>query len=353
MLVLGAVAGAGSIKFGPASPLKGKHIDAAQKSSRLKAVHSMVTYLTEAQVGQLLSPQALLPAMREALIALSAGQVIQPLRLVMAFASAADSPPSDQTANAEHGLLFAKPAQLGSALATKLITLVPENAEKGLPTLLATIILMDPETGAAQAVIEGTTLTALRTAAVSAVAADALTSPGTKVVAMLGSGVLARSHAQMLRLVRPVSEIRIWSRNPDNVAACAKEIDGLACASAQEACTEADIICTVSNASTPILKGAWLKPGAFVAAVGAPRPTWRELDDDAMQKSIVIADQREAAEKESGDVLLSGAKIYAEIGEILSKKIVLPPEGSTIVFKSLGQAVEDAVAAKLVFDAAR
>lgn len=312
----------------------------------------MVTYLTEAQVGRLLSPQALLTAMRSALIALSEGQVIQPLRLVMPFESAAGSTLPGQTGITEHGLLFAKPAQLGSALATKLITLVPQNAERGLPTLLATIILMDPQTGAAQAVIEGTTLTALRTAAVSAVAAEALTDPGPKVVAMLGSGVLARSHAQMLRRIRPISEIRIWSRSPDNVATCAKEVGGTACASAQEACIGADIICTVSNASTPILKGAWLKSGAFIAAVGAPRPTWRELDDDAMRQSVVIADQREAAEKESGDVMLSGAKIYAEIGEILSKKIAPPPAGSTIVFKSLGQAVEDAVAAKLVFDAA-
>jgi ornithine cyclodeaminase/alanine dehydrogenase-like protein (mu-crystallin family) len=239
---------------------------------------------------------------------------------------------------------------LGSAFATKLITLVPSNAEKDLPTLLATIVLMDPTTGAATAILEGATLTAMRTAAVSAVAADALTPAGPKIVAMLGSGVLARSHAKMLRRIRPISEIRIWSRNPDNVRSCAKEIDARACASAEEAVLGADIVCTVSNASTPILKGAWLKPGAFVAAVGAPRPTWRELDDDAM-RNIVIADHRQAAEQESGDVILSKAQVTAEIGELLAGTVAMPKAGSTIIFKSLGQAVEDAVAAQLVVHA--
>jgi len=314
-----------------------------------------VPYFSEAQVHELLDPSSLLSAMREALMALSAGRAVQPLRMVMPFAPAPsdprDVPASVDPAPSEHGLLFLKPAQLGSALATKLITLVPANAQHGLPTLLATVVLMDPETGAARAIMEGATLTAMRTAAVSAVAADALTSPGPKTVAMLGSGVLARSHARMLRLVRPVREIRVWSRDAGNVQTCAAAIDGKACASAEEAVRGADIICTVSNASTPILLGAWVKPGAFVAAVGAPRPTWRELDDDAM-RNVVIADQREAALRESGDVMLSGADIHAEIGELLAGTVPRPPAGTTIIFKSLGQAVEDAVAARLVCDAA-
>ena len=314
-----------------------------------------VPYLSEARVNEYLDPKTLIDAMRQALIDLSAGKANQPLRMVMPFDAASAQTPSPSTQGqgspSEHGLLFLKPAQLGSAFATKLITLVPSNAANNQPSLLATIVLMDPNTGAATAILEGATLTAMRTAAVSAVAADALTPHGPKVVAMLGSGVLARSHAQMLRLVRPISEIRVWSRSADNVQACAKEIGGIACASAEEAVRGADIICTVSNAATPILKGAWLKRGAFVAAVGAPRPTWRELDDDAM-RNIVIADQRQAAEQESGDVILSNATITAEIGELLAGTVPMPAEGSTIIFKSLGQAVEDAVAAQLVVNAA-
>ncbi len=314
-----------------------------------------VPYIDEARVNECLDPLALIDAMRQALIDLSAGKANQPLRMVMPFdaASTQKSNPHDQAqaSPSEHGLLFLKPAQLGSALATKLITLVPSNAAINRPTLLATIVLMDPNTGAATAILEGTTLTAMRTAAVSAVAADALIPPGPKIVAMLGSGVLARSHAQMLRLVRPIDEIRVWSRSTDNIQACAKEIGGVTCGSAEEAVRGAVIICSVSNAATPILKGAWLKPGAFVAAVGAPRPTWRELDDDAM-RNVVIADQRQAAEQESGDVILSKAKVTAEIGELLAGTVPMPEPGSTIIFKSLGQAVEDAVAAQLVVNAA-
>ena len=293
----------------------------------------------DAAVRRLLRLDALLAGMRRALIDLSAGRVVQPLRMVMEIP-------------AHQGLLFVKPALTQDALVTKLITQLPGNPARGLPTMLATLVLMDPATGQTLAVMDATWLTALRTAAVSAVGADALTPPGPKIVAMLGSGALARSHAQALRAVRAVSEIRVWSRNPQNVARCAQDIGGIACPSAEAAARGADIVCTVTNASAPVLKGAWLKPGAFVAAIGAVRPSWRELDDEAM-RNVVVADSREAAETESGDVILSGANVYAELGEILASTKSVPPPGATVVFKALGQAVADAVAARLVYDAAR
>jgi ornithine cyclodeaminase len=299
----------------------------------------MSLHLEDAAVRRLLRLEALIPAMRQALIDLSAGKVVQPLRSVMEMQGGKN-------------LLFLKPALTGDALATKLITLFPGNAQRGLPTLLATIVLMDPATGRTIAVMDGTWITELRTAAVSAVAADALTPPGPKVVAMLGSGALARTHAAGIRAVRAVSELRIWSRNPANVARCASEVQGVACTSAEDAVRGADIVCTVTNASEPVLKGAWLKPGAFVAAIGAPRPTWRELDDEAM-RNVIVADSREAAANESGDVILSRAEVYAEIGEILAGSRPPPAPGATVVFKALGQAVEDAMAARLVYDAAR
>jgi ornithine cyclodeaminase len=297
----------------------------------------MTVHLDDAAVRRLLHLEALLPAMRQALIDLSAGRVVQPMRLVMDIPS-------------EKGFLFVKPALTGNTLATKLITLIPDNAQRGLPTLLATIVLADPSTGRTMAVLDGTWITELRTAAVSAVAVQALTSPEPKIVAMLGSGALARSHALALRAIRPVRELRIWSRNPSNVSRCAEETGGRACASAEDAVRGADIVCTVTNASEPVLRGAWLKPGAFVAAIGAPRPTWRELDDAAM-RNVIVADSLESAQHESGDVILSKAPVYAEIGAILSGAKAPPPPGATIVFKALGQAVEDAVAARLVFDA--
>jgi thiomorpholine-carboxylate dehydrogenase len=295
-------------------------------------------HLDDSAVRRLLRLEELLPAMRRALTDLSAGRVVQPLRMAMEMPAAG-------------GVYLLKPALTPDALATKLITLIPGNADRGLPTLLATIVLMDPATGETLAVMDGTWITALRTAAVSAVAADALAPEGAKVVAMLGSGVLARTHATALRAVRPVTEVRIWSRNPANVAACAKDVDGVACASAEEAVHGADMVCTVTHATEPVLKGAWLKAGAFVAAVGAPRPAWRELDDEAM-RNLVVADSQESAQKEAGDVMLSGARIYAELGEVLAGTKPAPAPGRTVIFKSLGQAVEDAAAARLVYDAA-
>jgi thiomorpholine-carboxylate dehydrogenase len=298
----------------------------------------MTLHLDDAEVRRLLRLEPLIAGVREALIDLSAGRVVQPLRTVMELPS-------------EQGLLFLKPVLTRGILATKLITQLPRNAQRSLPTLLATIVLMDPGTGRTLAVMDGTWITALRTAAVSAVAVDGLAPKDASVVAMLGSGALARTHALALRAVRPISEIRIWSRNPDNVSRCAFELKGVGSSSAEEAVRGADIVCTVTTASEPVLKGAWLRRGAFVAAIGAPRPTWRELDDDAM-RNVVIADSYEAAARESGDVILSGARVTAEIGEILAGTQPRPPAGSTIVFKALGQAVVDAVAARLVYDAA-
>jgi thiomorpholine-carboxylate dehydrogenase len=296
----------------------------------------MTVHLDDAAVRRLLVLEELIPALRRALIDLSAGRVVQPLRTVMKLPS-------------EHSLLFLKPALTGEALAVKLITQVPANAARGLPTMLATLVLMDPSTGRALAVMEATWLTALRTAAVSAVGADALTSGEPKIVAILGSGALARTHALALRAVRAVSEIRVWSRNRRNVAACARDIQGLEANTAEEAVRGADIVCTVTNASQPVLQGAWLKPGSFVAAVGAVRPSWRELDDAAM-RHIVVADSREAAQHESGDVIQSGAAVYAEIGEILAGTRPPPAAGSIVIYKALGQAVADAVAARLVYE---
>lgn len=294
--------------------------------------------LDDDAVRRHLSLEALLPGIEQALIDLSAGRVTQPLRTVMEL----PGPGS---------LLFVKPALTAGALATKLITQVPGNAAHGLPTMIATLLLLDPATGVPLAVMDATWLTELRTAAVSAVATRALRDQRPKRLAILGSGALARSHALALAAVVPLSHIRVWSPTRANAERCAADIDGSASPDAESAVREADIVVTVTNASMPVLMGRWLKPGALVHAVGAPRPGWRELDDEAMG-NYVIADHRLAAETESGDVILSGARVQCEIGEVLAGKVRVP-EDVTIVFKALGQAVEDAVAAQLVYAAAR
>ena len=209
---------------------------------------------------------------------------------------------------------------------------------------------MRATTGEPLATLDGRLITEMRTAAVTAAATKLLANPNAAVLAILGSGVQARAHWKALQLVRQFREIRIWSRNAAHAQALADEIGGTA-TSAEDAVRGADVVITVANVSEPILFGRWLKPGALVNAVGAVGATRRELDDVAMQDAVVV-DSRKAAMVESGDVLLSGAAVYAELGEILAGKKPRPSAGTT-VFKSLGLAVEDLAAAKLVMDSIR
>ena len=149
-----------------------------------------------------------------------------------------------------------------------------------------------------------------------------------------------------MQLVRPFEEIRVWSPTKEHAERFAREI-GATTTSADDAVRGADVVVTTTNSKMPVLKGSWLKPGSHVNAIGACRPDWRELDDEAMS-NVVFVDSREGAMKESGDVILSGAKTYAELGEALAGK--LPPRANeTTIFKSLGMAVEDIAAAMLVY----
>ena len=303
-------------------------------------------YLDEEQVRPHLRMAELIPAMEKALIDFSSGKVTQPVRSVITV-----DPPG--------GFFGIMPA-LAEGLGLKIVTFYPPNAERGIPTHMATIFLVDPETGAPLAAMDGRLITEMRTAAVSAVATKLLARPDARILAILGSGVQARSHIEAMRLVRNFEEVRVWSPNPEHAERFAKEINAKAM-SAEAAVRDADVIVTATNSRTSILQGAWLKPGCHVNAVGACRPDWRELDDDAMS-NVVFVDSREGASKESGDIILSGAKIYAEIGEALagsprdeSARLAdkIPSRANeTTIFKSLGMAVEDISAALLVYRAA-
>lgn len=279
----------------------------------------------------------LIPAMEKALTDFSAGKVVQPVRQVIPV-----NPPG--------GFYGIMPALTPEGLGQKIVTFYPPNAAKGLHTHMALIVLNDPQTGAPLAIMDGRLITEMRTAAVSAAATKLLAPKEASVLAILGSGVQARSHFAALKLVRSFTEIRVWSQTKNNADAFAKEI-GAKVMSAEEAVRDADVVVTVTSSQTPVLKGTWLKPGSHVNAVGACRPDWRELDDEAMRNSVVFVDSREAAMKESGDVILSKAEIYAELGEAFAGKIPLRANETTI-FKSLGMAVEDITAALLVYRAA-
>jgi ornithine cyclodeaminase/alanine dehydrogenase-like protein (mu-crystallin family) len=290
-------------------------------------------FLNEDQVRQHLQMADLIPAMEKALIDFSAGKVTQPVRSVIKV-----DPPG--------GFLGLMPALTPDGLGLKAVTFFPSNAKRGIPTHMATIFLVDPETGAPLAIMDGRLITEMRTAAVSAAATKLLARPDAKVLAILGSGVQAHSHAEALRLVRQFEELRVWSPTREHAERFAKEI-GAKATSAEEAVRGADVVVTATNSKTPVLEGSWLKSGCHVNVVGASRPDWREVDDDAMA-NVVFVDSREGAMKESGDVILSGAKIYAELGEGLAGKIPSRSRETTI-FKSLGMAVEDIAAAMLVY----
>ena len=243
------------------------------------------------------------------------------------------------------------PAVYRDMIGAKLVTIFPRNDTRGLHTHNATIQLFEAETGEPLALIGGRVITALRTAAVSALATRELAGRDARVLAILGSGVQARTHYQALRSVRNFAEVRVWSRTPEHAAQFAQEIEARAM-DAEQAVRGADVVVTVTNSPDPVLRGAWLKEGAHVNAVGAVGPQRREIDEEAMKNAIVVVESREAAERESGDILQSGAAIYAELGELLAGTKPKPQGGRT-VFKSLGVAVEDVAAAKLVYDKAR
>jgi ornithine cyclodeaminase/alanine dehydrogenase-like protein (mu-crystallin family) len=294
-------------------------------------------FLNEEQVREHLRMTELIPAMEKALIDFSAGKVTQPVRSIISI-----DPPG--------GFLGLMPALTPDGLGLKAVTFYPSNAERGIPTHMATIFLVDPETGTPLAIMDGRFITEMRTAAVSAAATKLLASPDAKILAILGSGVQARSHVEALRLVRQFEQIRVWSPTFEHATQFANEV-GATAMSAEEAVRGAHVIVTVTSSKTPVLKGDWLKPGCHVNAIGACRPDWRELDDEAIQKAVLFVDSREGAMKESGDVILSGAKVYAELGEALANKVPSRANETTI-FKSLGMAVEDIAAALLVYRSA-
>ena len=292
-------------------------------------------YLDEEQVRALLRLEDLIPAMENALIDFSAGRIRQPVRSILAIP--------------EHGGLWGlMPAVCGDVMGIKLVTVYEGNAKRGLPTHQAVIQLMAADNGEPLVAMDGRLITELRTAAVSAVATRLLAKPAARVLAILGSGVQARAHAHALRLVRPFEEIRVWGRTMKHAERCADEIGGKAM-DAESAVRGADVVVTVTYSAEPVLKGAWLSPGVLVNAVGAVGPAKRELDDEAVQGTVVV-DSRAAAVQESGDIIHSGAPVYAELGELLAGARPIPTGGNRVIFKSLGLAVEDVAAAKLVWD---
>ncbi|XP_017273897.1 ketimine reductase mu-crystallin [Kryptolebias marmoratus] len=297
----------------------------------------------EREVGRLLRFKDLVPRLEDALGKFSrrdSSEVVQPVRSAVPL----------QKHNGFMGLMPTYMENDG-VLSTKFACFYKRKEGSSLPSVQATVVLLDPEYGNVKAVMDGEVITAMRTAAVSAISAKLLMCPGADVLAILGTGKQALSHYSVFTEMFSFKEVRVWSRTKQGVDRFLDSVGGpvKGCGSVEEAVRGADVIVTVTGSTEPVLFGQWVKPGAHIAAVGACRPDWRELDDELMKNAVVYADSREGAMTESGDVILSGAEVFAELGDVINGTKAAHREKTT-VFKSLGMGVEDAVSAKLVFD---
>lgn len=305
-------------------------------------------YIPEKEVRAVLTYEALIPAIRQTLIDYSGGRVVQPARTIL------------RAGNAEghrNGWFAVMPVIHGDMMGVKTVTFFTGNADLGLHTHMAMIELLSRATGEPLAVMDGRLITEMRTAAVSAVGFAALAPlhfaepPAT--FGILGSGVQARAHIEALRQVWPtLGEIRIWSPTRANAERLADQTGARAVAAEEAAAAE--VVLTATLAAEPVLRGRWLLPAALVLAVGGIGATVRELDDEVMHSSYIVAESRAGVERESGDVCLSGAKVQAEIGEILAGlgRASIPTD-KRVLFKSVGMAIEDLAAARLVWEARR
>jgi len=300
--------------------------------------------LSEEDVRSLLDMESCIAAMEDVLAALARDELTMPLRFVV-------RPPAEQ-------LLGLMPAHRGGAaplFSLKEVVIAPGNSARGLDPHQGAVLLHDGESGVLETVAHASAITEIRTAAVSAVATKLLARPGARRVAILGAGVQARSHAIAMRAVVEDPELRVWSRTPAHAEALALESHAVVCGTVEEALDRAEIVCTCTSSRDPIVRRAWVSPGAHLNAVGSSIPTARELDADLVAGASLFVDRRESTVNESGDYLgaveeagIGPEHIRGELGELLIGAAGGRRDDEEVtLFKSLGLAVEDLAAAAL------
>lgn len=310
--------------------------------------------INQNEVTELLSMESCITVMESVLKDLSAGQAIQSLRQVLPLHKS--------------NLIGLMPGYLqGQEVAgAKIISVFPSNHGSGLPSHQGLVTLFDSSTGVLKAVVDGQKITAIRTAAVSAAATRYLAREDAEILAILGTGEQAKSHLEAMLLVRSIRQVRIWGRTmfkaQDFQAEMSRKfgVEMIIAESVQEAVCSADIICTVTASTEPVLQGEWLKPGVHINAVGACRPADRELDSETVQLAKLYVDRLESAQHESGDYLIPLAEgvitpnhILGEIGELMGGGIPGRSSADEItLFKGLGLAIEDLAAANFIYDEA-
>lgn len=310
-----------------------------------------IRVLSGDDVARLLPMQRCIGVMTDVLTALAQGEAIQPLRTVIRLP-------------AGRGAFATMPAQTGTpdAFGLKVITVYPGNEGTAYDSHQGAVLLFEPVYGTLVAILDASTLTAIRTAAVSAVATRALARPDAGDLAILGTGAEARTHLEAMGCVRSLRRVRAWSRSPANVTAFAAwarnhlDVEVEMPPSARDTVLGADLICTVTSSRVPVVTSASVSDGAHINAVGASQPEARELDSATVARARLYTDRRESAEHEAGDYLIpltegaiGEAHLLGELGEVLVGRVAgrTTPDQVT-VFKSLGLAVEDVAAAHAV-----
>lgn len=303
------------------------------------------------EVRRRLTYEVCIPLVREAMIALSQGRTRQLLRGII---------------DLEEGRAFGvMPGAMGpgEVFGAKLISVFPENFAKGLQSHQGMVTIFDPDSGAPAAVVHAGEVTAIRTAAASAVATDVLARPEARRMAVLGYGEQAHTHIAAIAQVRPLEAVTVWGRSSERAEAFARKVGaemGLAIravGSAREAVDGADIVCTVTAASEPVLLGQWLAAGTHVNLVGSSRPGPVEVDDDLVVRARLFADHREGVLQQGAEFLKAKAKgliddahVLGEIGQVLDGSLAgRTSAGELTVYKSLGSIVQDLASAGALY----
>jgi alanine dehydrogenase len=305
-------------------------------------------YLDRKRVAALLSMDDCITVMEQTFRSLAAGNTLQPLRSLMWLPD-------------KSGILGMMPgyAKNPDILGIKVITIFHANGALGLPSHQGVVVLFDAKQGTPLLILDATEITAIRTAATSALATKLLARKDASHLAILGTGEQAERHIQAISLVRPIDRITIWGRNNDHAETLARKFKNTQIApTAKEAVSDADIICTVTASREPILFGEWIPEGAHINAVGSCTPTTRELDTAAVVHASLFTDRYESLFHEAGEFLipkkegfLTETDTQAELGELLTgTKEGRKNAAEITLFKSLGIAAEDLFAAHYIFE---
>jgi ornithine cyclodeaminase/alanine dehydrogenase-like protein (mu-crystallin family) len=316
--------------------------------------------LNAAEVRQALPMPEAIAAMKRAFAALSAGRAIVPHRIHL-------SVPRNSGVSLIMPALLDDANPAAQALAVKVVSLFDGNQARGLARIQAAVLVVDPRSGRPLALLEGSTLTAIRTAAASGAATDLLARPESRVLAIFGAGVQARWHVEAMCAARSIQQARVYCRSPEKIAALVADlpesIRGMttAAASPRQALAGADIVCAATTSSTPVFDDGDLPAGIHINAVGSYTPQAREIPAETVARARVVVDSRAAAWEEAGDLiqpleagLIDREHVQAELGElVLGQRPGRDAPRQITFFKSVGIAVQDAAAAQVALANAR